>query len=78
MPVPIAAAILFLLPRYLDRDEAASGFSLRKLDFPGTATLAATMLGLVYTVVEAPTVGWDRLARCSPSSGWLRCSAPSC
>ncbi len=58
MPVPIAAAILFLLPRYLDRDEAASGFSLRKLDFPGTATLAATMLGLVYTVVEAPNVGW--------------------
>ncbi len=58
MPVPIAAAILFLLPRYLDRDEAASGFSLRKLDFGGTATLAATMLGLVYTVVEAPSVGW--------------------
>ena len=58
MPVPIAAGILFLLPRYLDRDEAASGFSLRKLDFGGTATLAATMLGLVYTVVEAPSVGW--------------------
>src|SRR6266511_941850 len=58
MPVPIAAGILFLLPRYLDRDEAAQGFSLRKLDFSGTATLAATMLGLVYTVVEAPNVGW--------------------
>src|SRR5436190_981955 len=57
MPVPIAAAILFLLPRYLDRDEGA-GFSHRKLDFAGTATLAATMLGLVYTVVEAPDVGW--------------------
>jgi EmrB/QacA subfamily drug resistance transporter len=57
MPVPIAAAILFLLPRYLDRDQG-SGFSLRKLDFAGTATLAATMLGLVYTVVEAPDVGW--------------------
>ena len=58
MPVPIAAAILFLLPRYLDRDEATTGFSLRNLDFGGTATLAASMLGLVYTVVEAPTVGW--------------------
>src|SRR5215204_7314004 len=57
MPVPIAAGILFLLPRYLDRDEGA-GFSLRKLDFAGTATLAAAMLGLVYTVVEAPDVGW--------------------
>src|ERR671931_932477 len=57
MPVPIAAGILLLLPRYLDRDQGA-GFSLRKLDFAGTATLAATMLGLVYTVVEAPDVGW--------------------
>jgi EmrB/QacA subfamily drug resistance transporter len=59
MPVPIAAFILFLLPRYLDRDPAAEGISLRKLDFGGTATLAATMLGLVYTVVEAPDVGWS-------------------
>jgi EmrB/QacA subfamily drug resistance transporter len=58
MPVPIAAGILFLLPRYLDRDQG-SGFSLRKLDFAGTATLAATMLALVYTVVEAPDVGWS-------------------
>ena len=58
MPVPIAAFILFLLPRYLDRDEPAAGFSLRNLDFGGTATLAASMLGLVYTVVEAPDVGW--------------------
>src|SRR5215204_3138277 len=57
MPVPIAAGILFLLPRYLDRDEGA-GFSLRKLDFAGTATLAVSMLGLVYTVVSAPDVGW--------------------
>jgi MFS family permease len=58
MPVPIAALILFLLPRYLDRDDTAAGFSLRNLDFGGTATLAASMLGLVYTVVEAPNVGW--------------------
>ncbi|HKH23556.1 MAG TPA: MFS transporter [Solirubrobacterales bacterium] len=58
MPVPIAALILFLLPRYLDRDEATVGVSLRSFDFGGTATLAASMLGLVYTVVEAPEVGW--------------------
>jgi MFS family permease len=59
MPVPIAAFILFLLPRYLDRDEATVGVSLRSFDFGGMATLAASMLGLVYTVVEAPEVGWD-------------------
>jgi MFS family permease len=58
MPVPIAAFILFLLPRYLDPDPASEGITLRKFDIGGTATLAATMLGLVYTVVEAPDVGW--------------------
>jgi MFS family permease len=58
MPVPIAAFILFLLPRYLDRDEASASVSLRSFDFGGMATLAASMLGLVYTVVEAPDVGW--------------------
>jgi EmrB/QacA subfamily drug resistance transporter len=58
MPVPIAALILFLLPRYMDRDPAAAGVSLKSFDFGGTATLAVSMLGLVYTVVEAPEVGW--------------------
>jgi EmrB/QacA subfamily drug resistance transporter len=58
MPVPIAAFILFLLPRYMDRDPAAVGVSRKSFDFGGTATLAAAMLGLVYTVVEAPDVGW--------------------
>jgi EmrB/QacA subfamily drug resistance transporter len=58
MPVPIAAFILFLLPRYLDRDPASAGVSFRSFDFGGMATLAASMLGLVYTVVEAPDAGW--------------------
>src|SRR5262245_43612788 len=58
MPVPIAALILLLLPHYLERDPAAEGISLRKFDFGGMATLAVSMLGLVYTVVEAPDVGW--------------------
>jgi EmrB/QacA subfamily drug resistance transporter len=58
MPVPIAAFILLLLPRYLDKDPAAEKVTLRSFDFGGTATLAASMLGLVYTVVEAPSVGW--------------------
>ncbi|HEY1237159.1 MAG TPA: MFS transporter [Solirubrobacterales bacterium] len=59
MPVPIAALILFLLPRYLDRDPAGEGIAWRNFDFGGMATLAASMLGLVYTVVEAPDVGWS-------------------
>jgi MFS family permease len=58
LPVPIAAFILTLLPRYLDRDPAREPVTRRNFDFGGTATLAAGMLGLVYTVVEAPSVGW--------------------
>ena len=58
MPVPIAALILFLLPKYLDRDPPSLGVTLRSFDFGGMATLAASMLGLVYSVVEAPEVGW--------------------
>jgi predicted MFS family arabinose efflux permease len=59
LPVPIAAGILFLLPKYLERDSATAGISLRSFDFGGMATLAASMLGLVYTLVEAPDVGWS-------------------
>ena len=77
MPVPIAAAILFLLPRYLDRDEAASGFSLRKLDFPGTATLAARCWASSTPWSRRRTSAGDRLAPCSRSLVWQRCSAPS-
>jgi EmrB/QacA subfamily drug resistance transporter len=57
MPVPIALAILLLLPRYLDKDEPVR-VSRRSFDFSGTATLGVAMLGLVYTIVEAPDVGW--------------------
>src|SRR5919106_191848 len=58
MPVPIALAILLLLPRFLDKDEPAVAVSRRSFDFSGTATLGVAMLGLVYTIVEAPDVGW--------------------
>jgi EmrB/QacA subfamily drug resistance transporter len=58
MPVPIALAILLLLPRFLPKDEPAVRVSRRSFDFSGTATLAVAMLGLVYTIVEAPDVGW--------------------
>jgi EmrB/QacA subfamily drug resistance transporter len=57
MPVPIALAILLLLPRFLPKDEPVA-VSRRSFDFGGTATLAVGMLGLVYTIVEAPDVGW--------------------
>ena len=58
MPVPIALAILLLLPRFLDKDEPAARVGRSSFDFSGTATLAVAMLGLVYTIVEAPDVGW--------------------
>ena len=58
MPVPIALAILLLLPRFLDKDEPATRVGRSSFDFSGTATLAIAMLGLVYTIVEAPDVGW--------------------
>jgi EmrB/QacA subfamily drug resistance transporter len=58
MPVPIALAILLLLPRFLDKDEPAIRVGRSSFDFSGTATLAIAMLGLVYTIVEAPDVGW--------------------
>jgi EmrB/QacA subfamily drug resistance transporter len=57
MPVPIALAILLLLPRYLDKDEPVQ-VKRSSFDFSGTATLAIAMLGLVYTIVQAPDVGW--------------------
>jgi EmrB/QacA subfamily drug resistance transporter len=58
MPVPIALAILLLLPRFLDKDEPAVRVNRKSFDFSGTAILAVAMLGLVYTIVEAPDVGW--------------------
>jgi MFS family permease len=58
MPVPVALAILLLVPRYLDRDAPSEAVTRSSFDFSGTATLAASMLGLVYTIVEAPDVGW--------------------
>jgi EmrB/QacA subfamily drug resistance transporter len=57
MPVPVALAILLLLPRYLDKDGPVA-VKRNSFDFSGTATLAVAMLGLVYTIVEAPDVGW--------------------
>jgi MFS family permease len=58
LPVPIALAILLLVPRYLAKDDPAEKVTRKQFDFAGTGTLAVAMLGLVYTIVEAPDVGW--------------------
>jgi MFS family permease len=58
LPVPVSIAILALAPRYLDKDAPSERVTRDQFDFSGTATLAAAMLGLVYTIVEAPDVGW--------------------
>jgi MFS family permease len=54
LPVPIAATILFLLPRYLPRDPEGAG---RGFDLAGAVTVTAGMLLLVRTVVRAPDLG---------------------
>jgi MFS family permease len=58
LPVPIALAILLLAPRYLPKDEPSEKVTRKRFDFAGTGTLAIAMLGLVYTIVEAPDIGW--------------------
>ncbi len=57
LPVPIALAVLFGAIRLVPKDADTSG-TKRHYDFPGAAAITAAMLLLVYTIVEAPTVGW--------------------
>ena len=57
LPVPIAALLLALGPRFLPRDRP-SLTERRGFDIPGAVTLTAGMLLLVRTVVEAPESGW--------------------
>jgi EmrB/QacA subfamily drug resistance transporter len=60
LPVPIALAILIAAPRFLGRDERSERQwrGLREFDLAGAVTVTTAMLGLVYTVVSAPDVGW--------------------
>jgi MFS family permease len=58
LPVPISLAILLIAPRFLEKDPPIGPGVRQGFDFAGTGTLAAAMLGLVYTVVEAPNIGW--------------------
>jgi len=57
LPVPVAAALLFALPRYIPRDRPYLG-AKRRYDLPGALLLTGGMLLLVRTIVEAPTTGW--------------------
>jgi MFS family permease len=57
LPVPIALAILFAARRLIPRD-AAPERQRGGYDLAGAVSITASMLLLVATVVEAPTVGW--------------------
>src|SRR3954447_5206430 len=57
LPVPIAFALLFAIPRFIHPDRPYLG-PKRRYDFPGALTLTAGMLLFVRTVVEAPNQGW--------------------
>jgi nitrate/nitrite transporter NarK len=55
--VPLAAAILIALPRFIPADRPAAA-ARGGYDVPGAVTITAGMLLLVRTVVRAPQVGW--------------------
>jgi EmrB/QacA subfamily drug resistance transporter len=57
LPVPIALATLLAAIRLVPAEERQAPRS-RSFDLAGAVTLTAAMLLLVYTVVEAPEVGW--------------------
>jgi MFS family permease len=57
LPVPIALAILFAARRLIPHDTAPEG-GRGGYDLAGAVTITASMLLLVATVVEAPSVGW--------------------
>ncbi len=57
VPVPIALIVLLGASILVPRD-ADSGTTNRSFDLPGAVSITAAMLLLVYTIVEAPRVGW--------------------
>ncbi|MFC5730304.1 MULTISPECIES: MFS transporter [Nocardioides] len=54
--IPIALAILALVPSVMPAGAAASG---RRVDVLGAITVTAGLAAAVYAVVRAPEVGWD-------------------
>jgi MFS family permease len=60
--VPIAVAVVILGLKYIPRDNAPDRDKDGGHDVWGAVTLAAGMLGLVYTLVSAPENGWGSVA----------------
>lgn len=60
--VPIAVAVVILGLKYIPRDNHADRDKDGGHDIWGAVTLAAGMLGLVYTLVSAPEHGWGSVA----------------
>jgi EmrB/QacA subfamily drug resistance transporter len=58
LPVPVALATLLAGSRLVPRDTPVA-LSSHSFDLAGAVTLTAAMLLLVFTVVEAPDVGWS-------------------
>jgi MFS family permease len=58
LPVVVAAVLLVAAIRLVPRVAAPPADSRRSFDVFGAVSLTAAMLLLVFTVVEAPTVGW--------------------
>ena len=56
MPVPVAIAVLVAAYRLVPRQPRPDGDG--RYDLFGAVTITASMLLLVYTVVEAPNAGW--------------------
>lgn len=54
--VPVAIAVALLSPRLLRESRAEP--ARRRFDVAGAATVTASLLALVYAVVEAPALGW--------------------
>ncbi len=70
LPVPVAATILFFVPRLIRPDRPQLG-ERRRYDLPGAVSLSAGMLLLVRTIVEAPDTGWTSAATVLPLAGAL-------
>ena len=64
--VPVAVAVVILGLRFIPRDSSAGREAGKQADSGhdvwGAVTLAAGMLGLVYTLVSAPGNGWGSVA----------------
>ncbi|HVU78279.1 MAG TPA: MFS transporter [Gaiellaceae bacterium] len=57
LPAPVALLALLGAVRFVPRD-GLRAHAARRFDATGAVLLTGAMLALVYTVVEAPTVGW--------------------